>query len=614
VSPTNHEPRTTNNREAVSFVVPMRNGESMIRVTLDSIAAQTDGRPLEIIVVDDGSADRSIEEVEAIARRPDWTIPLRVIRRHGNGAAAAVNAGVRAARYPLIAQVDQDLRLQPGWMATLAAALDDPSVAAAQGYYATDPAASMCARVMALDLEARYAAITGDTDHVCTGNTIYRAAALHAVGLFDEALGYGYDNDISYRLRDCSYRLVLCRDARSFHLWRDDVAGYLRQQYGFGYGRLDLVAKHTGRFAGDRVSPLPMMMHPLVMALALTAFALSIAAAPSGESGVLVGIGGALVALLAAERLVTGIGAARRFGNRAAWLFPVFHLLRDLAWVAAIVNWSARRLFSGGSLPFHSMRPRALPSSLLRYSEPVRGVATGAQVIRVVALIPAHNEAANLESVVGDVLRQHPDLAVLVVDDGSTDETPEVLERLGVRSVRFPERMGIGSAMRAGLRYARRLGFDAAVRLDGDGRHDAGDIDVLLAPIVAREADAVLGTRYAGTRSRRGGKRMLRVPLATCLTALTGRRVTDPTSGFCAFGPAAMRLLAHHHPDGYAEPELRLLLSRNGMRVLEMPVLDRVRRGGRTSLTAGRLLVAGARVLLAMLIVPLRPIVKEPPA
>ena len=91
---------------------------------------------------------------------------------------------------------------------------------------------------------------------------------------------------------------------------------------------------------------------------------------------------------------------------------------------------------------------------------------------------------------------------------------------------------------------------------------------------------------------------------------MTGNRVTDPTSGFCALGPRAIRVLAEHHPTGYAEAELRLFMSRNALKVVETPVGERSRLSGRTSLTPGRLTAAGARALLAMVIVPLRSAVK----
>jgi glycosyltransferase involved in cell wall biosynthesis len=598
----------------VSFVVPVRNGASLIRDTLESILVQADGRPFEIIVVDDGSVDGSAELLETLA----VAMPMRVVRRDGGGAAAAINAGVRLARYPIICQVDQDVRLQPDWMRTLATELDDPAIAAAQGYFATDPHASIPARVMGLDLEQRYATIGRETDHVCTGNAAYRAEALHRVGLFDETLGYGYDNDMSYRLRAAGYRLSLCPGARSVHKWRDGLAGYLRQQYGFGYGRIDLVAKYPGRLTGDRVSPPAMMIHPLVMLVALLMLTGAALSALDGRPAVIPGAAGVtLVAALAIERLWAGARAVRRFGDRTALLFPALHLARDLAWVAAILMWLARRAGRHDVRPSHSMRPRAGKrgregfSSRSPRGKPLPTPFSG----RVIGLIPAHNEAANLESVVADVASRRPDIELLVIDDGSTDDTAAVVGPLGVRSMRFPERMGIGSAMRAGLRYAVRLGFDVAVRLDGDGQHGAADIDALLAPITDGAADVVLGTRYGSADCDRSGAiRFLRLPLATCLSALTGRRVTDPFSGFCAFGPAAVRLLATHHPDGYAEPELRLFLSRNGLRVVEVPVRARSRLSGRTSLTPARVAVAAARVLLAMLIVPLRAAIKVPRA
>jgi len=197
------------------------------------------------------------------------------------------------------------------------------------------------------------------------------------------------------------------------------------------------------------------------------------------------------------------------------------------------------------------------------------------------------------------------------VDDGSTDASASVLARLGVRYLQMPERLGVGSAMRAGLRYAARLDYDSAIRLDGDGQHGGADIERLLEPLRSGVADVSLGSRFlqegAGHGARPRVTRLAQSALAVCLSALTRRPVTDPTSGFYALGPRALRLLSEHHPTGYAEPELRLLLCRNDLTVVEVPVAPRPRLAGRTSLTAGRLAAAGARVLLAMLIVPLRP-------
>jgi hypothetical protein len=143
------------------------------------------------------------------------------------------------------------------------------------------------------------------------------------------------------------------------HRWRDGVASYLTQQYGFGYGRLDLVARHRNRVGGDAVSPPMMMAHPVLMATALSALLcacvcglLSRPVAPWSLAAA------ALIGLLFVERALAGIVATRRFGDPAALLFPVVHLLRDVAWVAAIARWLSRRVAGAPLAPAHSMQPR----------------------------------------------------------------------------------------------------------------------------------------------------------------------------------------------------------------------------------------------------------------
>ena len=189
-------------------------------------------------------------------------------------------------------------------------------------------------------------------------------------------------------------------------------------------------------------------------------------------------------------------------------------------------------------------------------------------------LIPAHNEAPNLGRVLAEIRARHPQAPILVVDDASTDETPKILPELGVEWLQLGQHMGIGNAVRAGLRYARIQGHDRVVRLDADGQHAPDQVDELLEPLAEGRADAVVGSRFGGVPGHRPGAltRVMQWALALALSRITGRRVTDPTSGFWAFGPRAVALLADHHPRGYSEPELRLFLARNGLQVLEVPV------------------------------------------
>jgi glycosyltransferase involved in cell wall biosynthesis len=586
----------------VTFVVPVLNGGRWLRPALASIVAQRDGRPFEIIAVDDGSTDGSLRLLKNLEREGF----LRLLRGEGRGAAAAINVAVREAAQPIICQVDQDVILQRDWLVELLRVFDDPEIAAAQGHYITRPGAGFWARAMGRDLEHRYARIRGQfVDHVCTGNTAYRTRALHQVSLLDERLGYGYDNDLSYRLHARGYRLAFCRDAVSVHCWREGLRGYLRQQFGVGYGRLDVVARHPRRFTGDDVSGTLMMFHAPATLLALAALMTAgVLAALDGSWAPSAVVGAGLIAGLGVERAAAGVSAWRRTGDRAALAFSITHLARDIAWAAAIVAWLARWALKRDRGPAHSMHRRAYFTECSQLSH------EHTAEVSVLAVVPAFNESANLPRVVADLSRTMPLKNILVVDDGSTDGTPELLPGLGVRWLTLSQRLGVGGAVRAGIRYAERSGYDYVVRIDGDGQHRACDVARMLAPVVAGRADVALGSRFLRGRRLRGPRRVSQAVLAACLSAVTRKRVTDPTSGFWLFGPRALRLLSGHHPAGYAEPELLLFLSRNRLRVAEIPIRMRPRIAGRTSLTAPRAVFALARTALALVIVPFRQVVE----
>jgi glycosyltransferase involved in cell wall biosynthesis len=600
----------------VSVVIPLRNGAAFIRETLESVWAQN-YTPLEIIVVDDGSTDRSLTIVRDVAGAREIT----VLRSGGRGAAAAMNRAMRRARYSIVCQIDQDVVLGAGWMATLIRQFDREDVAAVQGAYVTDPKAGLFSRVMGRDLEERYAAIHGETDHVCTGNVAYRLDALRRVDFFDEEFGYGYDNDLSYRLRGAGYRLIINSEATSFHRWRDTAGGYFRQQYGFGYGRLDVVAKHPNRVGGDAVSPTFMMLHPILLLLALVTLTAGLLGAGNARGLTILGV--SLIGSLMLERTIAGVRAAFRFRDLTPLWFPLVHLFRDFAWVCAIVVWVFRRLAGEGMKPSQSMQTRKVRLTTSAKATVLKKADTTTDTVRLkpdttsdkraLVVIPAFNEARNLAHVVAEIHAAMPRAEILIVDDGSTDDTADVVEQLDVRTIRLPHRMGIGTAMRVALRYALRQGFGFVVRLDGDGQHRPEDVRRLLDVVRAGQAEIAFGSRGVhrhGTSDRIGA--LLKRPLAACLSFLTGRRVLDPTCGLSAMGPRAVRLLAECHPTGYPEPELRLLISRTSLAAIDVDIVGRPRLSGRTSLTPLRILRAAARVALAICVVPFRPAETDP--
>jgi cellulose synthase/poly-beta-1,6-N-acetylglucosamine synthase-like glycosyltransferase len=336
----------------VSFVIPVRNGGGNLGPVLAAIDAQQDGRPFEIVVVDDGSTDASPE----LLHRWEADGRIRLLAGERRGAAAAANLGIAASRQPLIAQVDQDVELLPGWLRSLSAALEDPKLAAVQGVWDSAPGASIWARVQTADLRLRHGRLRNrTTDHVCTGNTLYRAAALEAVGPFEERLGYGYDNDMSYRLVIGGWSLRIVDSARAIHHWRESAAGYLRQQYGLAYGRLDVVARHPGRFAGDDVSGLRMTARAPLLLVALALLACGLLGIPGHGSGKASMAGALLVGALFADRVVAALEGWIGRGDRAALAFPWIHPLRDVAWAVALVAWCGRRLVGRPPRPGDSM-------------------------------------------------------------------------------------------------------------------------------------------------------------------------------------------------------------------------------------------------------------------
>ena len=224
---------------------------------------------------------------------------------------------------------------------------------------------------------------------------------------------------------------------------------------------------------------------------------------------------------------------------------------------------------------------------------------------RVVAVVPAYEEEDAIGGVVEEIRAFDPSIDVVVVDDGSSDGTATVARAAGAAVVRLPFNLGIGGAVQTGFRYALEHGYDVAVRLDGDGQHEAGELPKLLAPLERDEADVVTGSRfrdddgdYRPPLSRRLGITWF----ARLVSLLSGQRVTDTTSGFQALNRRGIALFARDYPSDYPEVEATVLLLKHRLRLVEVPVRMREREHGSSSITFLRSVYYALKVTLALLV------------
>lgn len=228
---------------------------------------------------------------------------------------------------------------------------------------------------------------------------------------------------------------------------------------------------------------------------------------------------------------------------------------------------------------------------------------------RCLAIVPVFNEGASVRKVVQRLRRALPEFDVLVVDDGSTDDTVRQVPA-DVPVVSLPFNLGIGGAMQTGYRFASLHGYEVAVQVDGDGQHRPAEVRRLVEFLLDGEADLVVGSRflesskYRQTLVRKFGAWLLQMLICT----LAGLRMTDCTSGFRAANRRVIRAFAHWYPEDYPEPEVVLLLKRAGYRISELPVKMRHRRSGQSSIG----LMTGVFYVLKVAICLLLDMAREP--
>lgn len=192
----------------------------------------------------------------------------------------------------------------------------------------------------------------------------------------------------------------------------------------------------------------------------------------------------------------------------------------------------------------------------------------------VIVIIPAYNEENRIARVVASVHDSVSDAMVVVVDDGSGDDTAAAACRAGALVISHPFNMGYGAAIQTGYKYARDKKYDYLVQLDADGQHDPSCIQTLLAPVVQGEADIAIGSRFLGNSYRPPFARRIGMAIfRNIVMMVTGKSFTDTTSGFQAFNAEVVRLFATDvFPVDYPDADMLIMLHRAGFRMTEVPV------------------------------------------
>lgn len=192
----------------------------------------------------------------------------------------------------------------------------------------------------------------------------------------------------------------------------------------------------------------------------------------------------------------------------------------------------------------------------------------------VVVIVPAYNEERFIGSVVLKLLQQP--LTVIVVDDGSQDETAAIARLAGAMVIRHPHNQGKGYALNTGISFGRELQPDAIVTIDADGQHLPEQLADLVRPILQDQADLVIGSRYLRPASETPRHRRLGHLFFNWLTHhASGIAATDSQSGYRAFSPRAYNADLFHSSGFSVESEMQFLARQHGLRVVEVPITIR---------------------------------------
>ena len=223
-------------------------------------------------------------------------------------------------------------------------------------------------------------------------------------------------------------------------------------------------------------------------------------------------------------------------------------------------------------------------------------------------IIPAYNEEGCILNTVQDIIDNAPDFDYVVVNDCSTDNTRKVCRHNNVKFIDLPVNLGIGGAVQTGYRYAYYHGYDTAVQFDGDGQHDAKYLKTMLDKLTESGANMVIGSRFIEKKGFQSNSvRRVGINYFTGLIKLlTGKKITDPTSGLRMVDAKLIKYFAFNYPSDYPEPESAVTILARGNEIIEVPVEMRHRQAGKSSINLRKSIYYMIKVSIAMIIAKMK--------
>jgi len=229
---------------------------------------------------------------------------------------------------------------------------------------------------------------------------------------------------------------------------------------------------------------------------------------------------------------------------------------------------------------------------------------------KIILVIPAYNEEESIldtyKMVENYNKKNKSNLDVIVINDGSKDNTKSVLEENNIPHINLICNLGIGGAVQTGYKYALNNGYDIAIQFDGDGQHDVNYVDDIIKPIINNEANMVIGSRFV-KKSKEGFKssaaRRFGIKIISFFIKIkTRKKIYDVTSGFRAIDREVLELFTNYYPSEYPEPISSVNVLKNGFKISEVPVVMKEREKGKSSISSWKNVYYMINVILSIVL------------